>query len=606
MFHNIQQSNLLPGLRHFQKYFDEVKHAEVGMVGRHGMALDTFRAQARQLYLKKLEIRIAPDIEWSKLSGENNYGDKGYIKEALCKQLYEIFYLYRRYLLESSIGVTETNKQIQMEERELSRSDNFSFYNEVLRKAVKKGEETVWRYSVPTLGIVYHLLKMENLENISGYSCARMITEKRGLNCGHRLFMRQGMAEITEVIEELRGEIPFINEYVVGLDTASDENAMEPWMFAPAYNMMRRKEKTRPVIRQSSRDTQPYSMIQNMGFTYHVGEDFRHIVSGLRHVDEVIERLHYKSGDRLGHAIVLGTDIGRWVKEHEMTVLPLGEYLDNLLWIWGKAVYDGLDLSVQLERLEKEILENAEKIYAESSGKITVMMLYEAYKEKFSGNHRAIIESLNREIEDAYKKRNEREKEIEGGKKKRVLRGYCKYMDYDCESCMGSWQLWDKEKLIYTNYCPVFEDYRNRVIQCTIRENDIIVYKELQEHLLQKIERKGIYIEANPTSNVTIGEIEDLRDLPVFRMSSMSSEGHHVMVTVNSDDPAVFNTNIENELSYIYHAMGYSGYAKEDILNWIDKIRQNGMDASFVRKIKDVRTMLREIGSILDRLSRYR
>ena len=120
------------------------------------------------------------------------------------------------------------------------------------------------------------------------------------------------------------------------------------------------------------------------------------------------------------------------------------------------------------------------------------------------------------------------------------------------------------------------------------------------------MEKKGIYVETNPTSNVTIGYIEDLREHPVFRMNSMMAEGHHVMVTVNSDDPAVFNTNVENELSYIYHAMGRDGYPKEDILNWIDKIRQNGVDASFVQRVKDVRTLLQEAGSILDELKKYR
>lgn len=601
-FYNIQQSNLLPGLRHFQKYFNAARQAEADMVGWRGMALDTFRAQGRQIYLRKLEIRITPEIEWIKLPGINNYGNKEYIKEVLCKQLYQVFYLYRRYLLESTIGVAATNRQIQIEERELLRTEKFSFNNEMSKSC----DEKMMKYMAPTLGIVYHLLKMENLENISGYSCARIIKETSGLNYGHRLFMREGMTEITEVIEELRGEVPFMNEYVVGLDAAADENAMEPWMFAPAYNRMRRKEKTKPVIQMNSGAVQPYSLIQNMGFTYHVGEDFRHIASGLRHVDEVIERFHYKSGDRLGHAIALGTDIDSWAEEHEMAVLPLGEYLDNLLWIWGEAVYEGIDLSVQLERLEKEILEKAEEIYGENNGIITVMMLYEAYKEKFSSDHRSIIERLNREIEKINSKQRNREKEDKEAKKKRAVRGYCKYMECDCESCMGSLQLWDKDKLTFTNYCPVFEDKRNRVIQCTIRKNDVIIYKELQEHLLQKIERKGIYVEANPTSNVTIGEIEDLRDLPIFRMSSVSPEGHHVMATINSDDPAVFNTNVENELSYIYHAMGHSGYAKEDILNWIDKIRQNGMDASFIHKVKDVGTMLREIGSILDELSRCR
>lgn len=166
--------------------------------------------------------------------------------------------------------------------------------------------------------------------------------------------------------------------------------------------------------------------------------------------------------------------------------------------------------------------------------------------------------------------------------------------------------LWDKEKLVYTNYCPVFEERRNKVLRLPIADSEAVVYKELQEYLLHRIEQAGIYVETNPTSNLTIGDMDDLREHPIFRMNSLSPEGHHVMVTVNSDDPAVFNTNVENELAYIYYAMEHGGYAKEDILDWIDKIRQNGMDASFVQKVKDVRTLLFEVSIILDELKQYK
>ena len=41
--------------------------------------------------------------------------------------------------------------------------------------------------------------------------------------------------------------------------------------------------------------------LNNMKFIYHVGVDFRHILSGLRHINEVIEYCRYKAGDRSGH-----------------------------------------------------------------------------------------------------------------------------------------------------------------------------------------------------------------------------------------------------------------------------------------------------------------
>ena len=48
-------------------------------------------------------------------------------------------------------------------------------------------------------------------------------------------FLRERMASVGIAIERLRIEFPLLNEYIVGVDAASDENAMEPWMFSQAF-----------------------------------------------------------------------------------------------------------------------------------------------------------------------------------------------------------------------------------------------------------------------------------------------------------------------------------------------------------------------------------
>ena len=62
------------------------------------------------------------------------------------------------------------------------------------------------------------------------------------------MFLRQKLMNIAVVIEELRGSIPRLNEYIVGIDAASDERAMEPWMLSSAYNRMRSRQTTMPVF----------------------------------------------------------------------------------------------------------------------------------------------------------------------------------------------------------------------------------------------------------------------------------------------------------------------------------------------------------------------
>ena len=104
---------------------------------------------------------------------------------------------------------------------------------------------------------------------------------------------------IARALEEIREAIPGLNEYIVGIDAASDENAMEPWMFSPAYKVIRSHKFIKPVMEAES-GGERFKRIQNIGFTYHVGEDFRHVISGLRHVDEVLEEFSYKAGTDWG------------------------------------------------------------------------------------------------------------------------------------------------------------------------------------------------------------------------------------------------------------------------------------------------------------------
>ena len=76
------------------------------------------------------------------------------------------------------------------------------------------------------------------------------------------------------------------------------------------------------------------------------------------------------------------------------------------------------------------------------------------------------------------------------------------------------------------------------------------------------------------------------------------------MVSINSDDPSVFNTNVSNEFAYIFYSLQEKGYSREDILLWIDKIRKYGMDSSFIEdRHMQTHEIIIEIDKILEELS---
>lgn len=590
-FSNIQQDRLILGLAYFQKYFNKAKIKARKVMNQENFMLDIFRSQAKITNLQKLEIRIAPAVRRVLPDCFQTERCKDDIKHDLSQQLFSVLYVFRKYMLETVCGVMATQSLLEKEEKRFIQ-DRISYLELLQSEIVSAAKCSQTR--VPTLGIVYHFIKMENLEDISGYACWKRMDDGIAGGSYHKLFLRQRLINIAVAIEELRGNIPKLNEYIVGIDAASDERAMEPWMLSAAYNRMRSRKATIPIFTGNIRDSnfkrtrKTYSEIQNIGFTYHVGEEFRHVLSGLRHIDEVIEEFHYKPGDRLGHAIALGVNIRQWVMDNEMVPLPVMEYMENLLWLWGENVIDGFSLPIQLEILEERILRCAEKIYGTHGTGITVHMLYNAYKMKFLQEHRNQLKSLCGADDSVYSESTP----------------HCRY---GIKEPYVTSEAWTEKRLFSANYCPVFVNRGKQIEMVPVRESEIVLYELLQEYLMGKIAKKGIYIETNPTSNLTIGEISEFREHPIFKMNPIEKTDpgrHHVLVTVNSDDPIIFNTNVENELAYIYYALERAGYDKEDILNWIKRVRENGMDASFIKKEKDVATMLWEISEILDYLKR--
>ena len=127
--------------------------------------------------------------------------------------------------------------------------------------------------------------------------------------------------------------------------------------------------------------------------------------------------------------------------------------------------------------------------------------------------------------------------------------------------------------------------------------------KELQKYLRQKVERLGIYIETNPSSNLAISDIESIFSHPILNLNHSGlgiseDDDSCVLTTINSDDPIVFSTNVENEISYIYYGLLNSGCKREKVLSWIEKIRLHGVNSTFIKYDKSYTEMLEDFDKI--------
>ena len=102
--------------------------------------------------------------------------------------------------------------------------------------------------------------------------------------------------------------------------------------------------------------------------------------------------------------------------------------------------------------------------------------------------------------------------------------------------------------------------------------------------LLDELKLRQIPLELNPTSNVRTGVCPSLADHPIRRYFD-----HGLLVTLNSDDPAFFGANVEDEyrLAHQHH-----GFTREELRT----LAANSFRASFLPEAEK-RRWLDQIGS---------
>lgn len=538
------------GLAFFSRYFQAAASAiwRSGFEDRIKEQLvyqSAFRNQLHCKDLRKLEVKISPQISMSRVK-----------------------------------GLANTTQNIQDDKRAIARQliQIFKAYKEVC-------EERPAKATIPCLGIIYHFIKSD-VYHPSDNGCWATSSTYAGPSDEVSL-LRAQCIRFLKALRALMEDVPYLDEYIVGLDAASQELRADPWVYAPVYRFARSRENTRPIHPKTG------TQMQSIGLTYHVGEDYHHILTGMRHIDEVITHFGYKAGDRLGHAMALQVNLEDWVHDHETVPVPRLDRLEDLLWLWSLCERCPEELGKYRFEMESRTMKLAAELLKNIKG-LTPYLLWQAYTMKFNGLDPLFCETMERAYLDFAEevKRQRCELDIES------QRPFCLF-------AKAKEHIWDAEKLLLTNYCPIYMRHYMKPMLVSTTPEDLPMLHAVQRYIRQKVQNMGIFVETNPTSNISIGDVNSLRDYPITRLNSLpltEREPMSILLSINSDDPLVFNTNVENELALIYHTLIYNGYARENVLNWIDKVRQYGMDSSFIRTEKDRSRTLQELNEMIHHL----
>lgn len=343
------------------------------------------------------------------------------------------------------------------------------------------------------------------------------------------------------------------NIKVAGIDTCGNELFAQPEFFAHAYRFV---VDLRPDLKNK--------------LTYHVGEDFYDLVSGIRWIDEALLFLPLVEGCRLGHAVALGEDAFLYYDERHYTCLaPKQVLLDDMVWLIQKSA----NLSIVLDSQFKNwLLQESEKLYDEIG----------------------------------YRKYSERKFSLTDYWQSMLLRGddVHKYSPFENEYEWSNTAECNHEALIpargnnhAVNLRNIYNDKKevrvNGVIFYEVKWHKSIagVIKKIQDAMMTSIKEKNISIECCPTSNIHITHIRRYADHPITRFHEVSlGNGNTINVSINTDDRGLLATSLYNEYSLMALALlkdphNRFGTTRTNhhgtVMDYMDKVRQMGNSMRF-------------------------
>ena len=347
--------------------------------------------------------------------------------------------------------------------------------------------------------------------------------------------LRHDLQKRWHALSATRYHLPLAHHFVTGIDAAASELDAPPEVFAPLYRSCKRAG-----IRHA---------------TFHVGEDFHHLISGIRAIWEAVKFLELKGGNRIGHGTALGIDPELWVERiGSSMVIPEGEWLDNLIFVYDmisreKALshHHGL-----LERLRLSIEKRARKIYGETP---SISNLIEAWKLRRWDAHLA-FSSCKKQTDCLYLKEEVEWEEIDNAEEenKEAFALLKKYHSASYRARFDTLEIIETTKLV-----------------------DAALLRELQNSLTAMLNEREVVIEAIPTSNLRISYYTAYREHHLWRWLGVTKKEGDVLpiVCLGSDDPGIFSTCIRNEYAHLYetliHDFDYphdkAGHILEDLEN---------------------------------------
>ncbi len=406
-------------------------------------------------------------------------------------------------------------------------------------------------------------------------------------------------------LARFREEYPNEAMRIRGIDAANMEIGCGPEVFAQIFRYL----SDHKVFLEMETERK----VPQLKKTYHVGEDFLDLASGLRAIDEAVHFLEMRCGDRLGHAIALGIDANDWYRsKNDRILLAQQEYLDNVAWMYHMAVSCHMDDKESvLSFLREEYEYYFQMIYRNAMDQRMLDYISQMARKYYKGTEWEKYYSdrpYDFSIENYYMawelRGDDPDLYSDGFFANNSIVGY-RYQSFSYYAINRNFPEKQNKRYLQEAALLYYYYHYNRGVR---REGRKIIEKKvdrayvhcaglIQRELQKIVAARGIGIETNPSSNKLIGTFGRYDKHPIlnFYNKGLIEEGEklrdcpQLSVSINTDDAGIFSTSLENEYAYMALALekakdeqGNPLYKRRNIYEWLDNIRMMGMRQAFL------------------------
>jgi len=322
------------------------------------------------------------------------------------------------------------------------------------------------------------------------------------------------------ILKEVYTKQPIGYKNIVGFDAASIEYWTPPWVFRDIFRFWKTVFKN--------------LLGKDVYFTFHAGEDFIDSATGLRYIYEAIKFLNVR---RIGHGLAVFIDFRRYHIKYRYIDLPLLHYFFHLLWL-NHLIFL---FPKHLQGLHPYIIQALEELKSDLGKLSKHLQMQNINSESLLSSY----ETLGF-FETLYKWAT-----VKNDFFHRFLRNAILANHKDIKLAKRVYYL--IKEIAHLNFIT-----QKHITISPLLPEHILPDTDLQIEFIEKIalcissiiRERNVCIEVCPSSNVILYNLRSFKDHPAFSFKE------DFKISINTDNPLLFNTNLLLELLLAKEAIG--------------------------------------------------